>query len=150
MHDMQPHLPLDKKSSKAKGFGDLHNNALIRIRERRQKQGKYARLLEHKTARGEWVVHMGSEHAERLGKRWMPLFNKFRPGQPYYKVYFAGKQAAECAALAFFLITPVTQFMLLAGIYFVWGGYIWRHMPFLETVSVGSGEADRSGHHLYA
>ena len=68
---MQPHLPLDKKSSKAKGFGDLHNNALIRIRERRQKQGKYARLLEHKTARGEWVVHMGSEHAERLGKRWI-------------------------------------------------------------------------------
>ena len=138
MHDMQPHLPLDKKSSKAKGFGDLHSNALIKIRERRQKKGMFARLLETKTARGEWVVHMGSEHAETVGKRWLPLFNKFRPEQPYCSNYLACRQFAECAAIAFFWEAPVAQFISLAVIYFVWSAYIWRHMPFLETVSVGS------------
>ena len=141
---------MDKKTSKEKGFGVTQQNAMIRLREQRQRQGMLTGLLEQKTARGKWVVHMGSKHAEIVEKRWLPLFNKFRPGQPYYKIYFAGKQAAECAALAFLLITPFTQFMLLAVIYFVWAAYIWRHMPFLEMVSVGSGEADRSGHHSYA
>ena len=135
---MQPHRPLDKKASKTKGFGDLHANAMIKIRERSQKKGMFARLLEQKTARGEWVVHMGSKHAEVVGKRWLPLFNKFRPGQPYCKIYFACRQLAECAAIAFFLIAPVAQFISLAVIYFVWSAYIWRHWPFLETVSVGS------------
>ena len=138
MHDVQPHLPLDKKTSKAKGFGNMaSSNALIEIRDRKKK-GKFARLLQDKTARGEWVVHMGSGHAEKVGKRWLPMFSQFRPGQPYYKIYFAIRQAAECAALAFFLFVRVTQFVLLAAIYFVWRAYVGRHMPFLEVVSVGS------------
>ena len=100
-------------------------------------------LLEQKTARGKWVVHMGSKHAEIVEKRWLPLFNKFRPEQPYYRIHFAAKQVAECMVLAFLLTAPVTQMVSVAVIYLFWTGYIWRHMPLLEQVMVNLREGDR-------
>ena len=134
---------MDKKTSKEKGFGVTQQNAMIRLREQRQRQGMLTGLLEQKTARGKWVVHMGSKHAEIVEKRWLPLFNKFRPEQPYYRIHFAAKQVAECMVLAFLLTAPVTQMVSVAVIYLFWTGYIWRHMPLLEQVMVNLREGDR-------